>query len=636
MKERMRKLTLLLYHREKDDFLDKLRDLGVVHVEEKPEVSSAELARTRTELRRVEHALGELQKAAKQKQVDRAASREKPVDEILAEYERLAGGKESAEQSAASLRKEIAALEPWGDFDPESLRKLADVGIHLRFFEVQSRKYAQLDLTKVEHELISAERGKVRFLVVEREEPVEIDAEEAVFPWTSLSRAKQKLAQTDQELQKNAEQMAELSAYAETLARHAAQLRGNESYESVRLSMEKGADGRLVSVTGWVPGPLEQRVREFVEQYSAWYSFDDPGKGDVVPIVLRNGPFSRLFEPITRLFQLPNYFEIDPTVAIAPFFAIFFGNCLGDAGYGVVITVLTLLAASKLAGNGRRLALLGTVLGIATTIMGLLNSGTIFGMTVSENTNIPGFDLLADLVVIDQDAAIKPFNFALMLGLVQMTVGMLLNIYNNIRYASLAHAMPGIGRILIVLSGVVLFLVVSQDVEVLRPLLVYAVVGMVAGVASLMFVAYFTRIEEYLPVADAEKATGVKKLFLVVLIRTVNFVLKLYFVVSGAVGDILSYIRLFALGLSSGILGFVVNAIALDLRGLEIAGVPVGLVLFIPFLIVGHVGNLALAGLSSFVHPLRLTFVEFYNNLVFTGGGIEYRPFRKPSEGSDV
>ncbi len=636
MKERMRKLSLLLYHREKSDFLDKLRDLGVVHVEEKPEVSSAELARARTELRRVERALEELQRAAKQKKTERAPSGEKPVDEILHEYERLVGEKESAEQQAASLRKEIAVLEPWGNFDPESLRRLADVGIHLRFFEVPSRKYAQLDLSEIEHELISADKGKVRFLVVEREEPVEIDAEEAVFPWTSLTRARERLSQAEQRMRTNTEALAELSAYVGQLEQHAARLRGDESYESVRLSMEEGADGRVVSVAGWVPAPLEQRVREFVEHYSAWYRFDEPGKGDVVPIVLRNGPFSRLFEPITKLFQLPNYFEIDPTVAIAPFFAIFFGNCLGDAGYGVVITVLTLLAAGKLAGNGRRLALLGTVLGIATTLMGLLNSGTIFGMTIEENLGIPGFDLLAGLVVIDQDAAIKPFNFALMLGLVQMTLGMLLNIYNSIRYASFAHAMPGIGKILIVLSGVVLFLVVSQDVEVLRPLLVYAVVGMVAGVASLMFVAYFTRVEEYLPIDDAAKASGFKKIVLLILIRTVNFVLKLYFVVSGAVGDILSYIRLFALGLSSGILGYVVNAIALDLRGMEIAGVPIGLVLFIPFLIVGHAGNLALAGLSSFVHPLRLTFVEFYNNLVFTGGGIEYRPFRKPSEGSDV
>ena len=107
--------------------------------------------------------------------------------------------------------------------------------------------------------------------------------------------------------------------------------------------------------------------------------------------------------------------------------------------------------------------------------------------------------------------------------------------------------------------------------------------------------------------------------------RMVSFVLKLYFILSGAIGDILSYIRLFALGLSSGILGYVINVIGMQMTGIKYVGWIVGIL----FLIVGHGVNLLLSGLSSFVHPLRLTFVEFYNNLEFKGGGKDYNPLKK-------
>jgi V/A-type H+-transporting ATPase subunit I len=134
-----------------------------------------------------------------------------------------------------------------------------------------------------------------------------------------------------------------------------------------------------------------------------------------------------------------------------------------------------------------------------------------------------------------------------------------------------------------------------------------------------LYVAFFTQMEQYL-----EGGVGS---------RFANFVLRMYFVLSGAVGDVLSYIRLFALGLSSGILGYVINSVGVQLRdAIPVFGWPV----FIVFLIVGHTANLLLSALSSFVHPLRLTFVEFYNNLVFTGGGVEYRPLKRTTEGSHV
>jgi V/A-type H+-transporting ATPase subunit I len=361
-------------------------------------------------------------------------------------------------------------------------------------------------------------------------------------------------------------------------------------------------------LTGWLPAKREKALVEFIDQFPAWYSLEEPGREDKIPVVLRNKPGVRLFEPITKIFQLPDYFELDPTAAIAPFFAIFFGNCLGDAGYGLVILILASVARFKLKGTGKAVAALGQILGLATVVMGLVNTGVVFGKTISENLGVPGFHLLNQLVLIREGVMMNPFNFALLLGVTQMNIGMVLNIYSNLRHNSFKNALPGLGRILLVDGCILLFLILYQEMEALRPLLVFAGTGVGVGFAVLVYVAFFTELEQYLgnPVAD--------------------LVLKLYFVLSGAVGDVLSYIRLFALGLSSGVLGYVVNVIALQIRD----AIPVvGWLLFVIFLVAGHAGNLVLAALGSFVHPLRLTFVEFYNNLVFKGGGIEYRPFRK-------
>jgi V/A-type H+-transporting ATPase subunit I len=366
----------------------------------------------------------------------------------------------------------------------------------------------------------------------------------------------------------------------------------------------------VLSLSGWVPAQRQKQVEEFLNQYPAWYSIETPRKGESIPVLLRNNPTLKLFEPITRIFQLPNYFELDPTFAIAPFFAIFFGTCLGDTGYGLVIFALATAARLRLSGAIKAVAALGQILGVFTLVMGTVNTGVIFGITIADHLDVPGFALLHRCTVIRQDVTINPFNFALLLGVIQMMFGMVLNIYGNIRYNSLREAVPGIARILLVGSCILLFLILYQKMDALKPFLVFAVVGAGLGLACFIYVAFFTDLEQFLgnPIAD--------------------LLLKLYFVLSGAVGDILSYIRLFALGLSSGVLGYVINVIALQMRdAIPVLGWPI----FVAFLVVGHSANLLLAGLGSFVHPLRLTFVEFYNNLVFKGGGIEYRPLKRNS-----
>jgi V/A-type H+/Na+-transporting ATPase subunit I len=613
MIEDMRKLTLLLYHREKDPFLEKLRAAGVVHVVENPDAGSEQLAALRGQLQSSQRVLSELKRMKAQVKEPLAQRNDRTAADVVTEFDKLNVHRDAVTQRLAALRKERAALAPWGEFSPERLQELAERGVTVRFLETSARHFSSLDLRDCAYEVISREGSSVRFVVVEHGAKCDVGVEEVALPEGPLSATDKAIAEAEQQEAEAIRALNALCAYVGVLEKDVRTTSGQAHYQSVRESMAEGAGGKVLSLTGWAPRRKLDAVTSVLDSFSAWYVIEAPGKDDAIPVILHNGPFARLFEPITKLFQLPSYFELDPTFAIAPFFALFFGNCLGDTGYGLILIALAIVGLAMLRGSLRLVAGLVLVLGVATTIMGTLNSGTFFGLTVTDHPGNAFFRMLSKAVIIrDDGGVISPFNFALLLGVIQMNFGMSLNIYNNIYFRSFRDALPGIGRLLLVDSCIVLFLTYSQGVEALKPLAPFATVGSVLGVLALVYVAFFTDTDKYLD------------------IRFVNLVLKLYFVLSGAVGDVLSYIRLFALGLSSGILGYVVNVIASQLTGIPY----IGWLLFIVFLVVGHGGNLLLSMLGSFVHPLRLTFVEFYGNLAFTGGGIEYRPLKDPTEGS--
>ncbi len=607
---RMKKLSLLLYHRQRNRFLDKLQDLGVVHVVTDPEVSSDHLREVREKLQSAQRTLAGL-KARRATGSPPAEQQPQPgAEELVERFRELEQRADRLDANLQAVSKDIASLSPWGDFEPSSIEALRKAGITVRFVETTRKKLQASKPGEATIEIINEVGARVYLLVLERGEKAAVEGDDVSLPARSLSSAEEERRRLQAERRDVDTRREELAAHIDVLEAYLAQQEGSRALESARLSMEEAAAGKVLSVSGWVPAEKQQQVAEFLDGFPSWYAFEEATREDDVPVLLRNNRFNKLFEPITKIFQLPHYFEIDPTFAIAPFFAMFFGNCLGDAGYGLVLLVAATIIRMKLRGTAKLFAALVQILGGATLIMGLINTGVGFGVTFADHPDSPLLSTLSSLVLIKEGQMVSPFNFALLVGIVQMTFGMILNIYKNARYYSFRHALPGLGRILLVEGCILLFLILYQKMEGLRPLLGAAFAAVGLGFAVLVYVAFFTELEQYLgsPIPD--------------------LILKLYFVLSGAVGDILSYIRLFALGLSSGVLGYVVNVIGLQMRD----AVPViGWVIFFVFLVVGHGANLVLACLGSFVHPLRLTFVEFYNNFGFKGGGSAYRPLSKTS-----
>ena len=354
-------------------------------------------------------------------------------------------------------------------------------------------------------------------------------------------------------------------------------------------------------VEGWVPETKETELLEYLEKENVLYlqsdvKSEDPQK---VPILLRNNKFSRVFEPLQGLFDVPNYKELDLTPFFAPFFTLFFGFCLGDAGYGIVIVAaVTIYKHTRARNKIKPYLTMAQYLGLATIVMGIIG-GTIFGM------NLTQFDWAAQArsIVLERE---QLFNLSLALGLIQILFGMTLKAYKLWRFQGFEFALSTIGWILAIIS-----------------LLMYLGGDQMGWYTAAQSQPYFY---------GSLIASGILIFFfsdpkLNIFARFGKGVWNAYNTITGVFGDMLSYIRLFAIGISTAILGFVVNEIAFTFGKIPYVG-PLVLILI---LVIGHFGNLLVSSLSSFVHPMRLIFVEFYKNAGFAGGGKKYQPFKKLS-----
>jgi V/A-type H+-transporting ATPase subunit I len=350
---------------------------------------------------------------------------------------------------------------------------------------------------------------------------------------------------------------------------------------------------------GWVPVNQEPELQLMLQSTGSYYTQRDPQIDENVPVLLKNNQFTKLFEMVGSLYSLPNYREIDLTPFFAPFFMLFFGFCLGDAGYGLLMMIATLILRQKAKPDIKPIWTLGFLFGISTFIMGVLG-GTFFGILLIDLEI--GWLKGLQKIMLDQNQLMV---FSIALGLIQIVFGMCLKAARAIKMEGLKYALSTIGWIIIIIGVGGSFGLSSKgiiDKEAGKYLMI--VFGSIGGIFALFF-----------------NSPG-KNLFL-------NFGLGLwdtYGTVTGLLGDVLSYIRLFALGLSSAVLGSVFNQLAFELTG---STPVVSQLLTLLILLVGHSINFFMAALGSFVHPLRLTFVEFYKNTGFSGGGKKYEPFRR-------
>ncbi|MCG2713077.1 MAG: hypothetical protein L6416_12255 [Candidatus Omnitrophica bacterium] len=587
----MEKITILIFHKAKDDFLHSLQELGVVHISQDIKKRPHEgLREIKSSIDRADAFL----KAAKKTSFTKSSSlggEKQSALSVIGEYENINRIITAARDELDKADRQIRNLAPWGDFSRESMEKIRLSGLCVRFFITPVKNFAScvVDENICAFE-ISRDRTYVYFVVFEKERIVKLDCDEFFYPDLDLKTLQDKARVLTETITENEKRLFALFSKGAVIETYCNEQKSGLNYVTVSSNLTSAAEDTVYIINGWLPQNAKIKVQAWLDEKDVYAYFSKPRVEDDVPILLQNNRFAKLFEPITRMFSLPNYTEFDLTAFFAPFFTLFFGFCLGDAGYGLMILLLCAILWKKAAQDKRPFLTLGAVFGISTFLFGLI-SGNLFGIELIK------IDFMKNVVLLSQD---QLFYLSLKIGIVQIFFGLFLKAFSKMRQFGFMASLSSWGW-LIMLTGV-LPLVLAFLSDAAAPKW-----GVWASLIGLTLILLFNDL----------KAN--------IFLRLGKGVWELYGGLTGFLGDVLSYVRLFALGISGAILGLVVNEIGMQLRTIPF----IGYLLTFVFLIVGHTANFLLSGLSSFVHPLRLTFVEFYKNVGFEGGGKAYSPFRQ-------
>ena len=325
---------------------------------------------------------------------------------------------------------------------------------------------------------------------------------------------------------------------------------------------------------------------------------------DNPPIKLKNNRFIRQFEVLTGMYGMPVYSEFDPTPILGPFFLLFFAMCMGDAGYGILLILIGQFL-KKTNGSMAKLGPIVTTLGTGCIFVGII-LGTFFGINLTEASWVPGW--LKKCMISGEIAGYSAqMVLALGIGILHICLAMTVKaICYTKRFGFKANISTWAWLILILggltTAGMALLGVISE------PVIKWTVIvlGIISGLGIYIF-----------------NVPGRNPL-----INVGSGLWDTYNMATGLLGDTLSYIRLYALGLSGGMLGNAFNNLAFMFQdGIPVPGI--NWIGFVLILLLGHCLNLAMSCLGAFVHPLRLTFVEYFKNSGYEGRGAAYNPLAR-------
>ena len=371
-----------------------------------------------------------------------------------------------------------------------------------------------------------------------------------------------------------------------------------------RIKSKMRVTKRTFNFEGWVPSHLKNRVERILDRYGCHYEYREPLDGEEVPVMIENSPAVTPFEAVTQMYSMPDYKGFDPTKWFSIFYAMFFGIMLSDAGYGLVITIATFITLKKfdLEGMTKKMVKMFMYCGIATVFWGAMFGGW-FGDLIP---------VVAD-VLFGKKVEIKPIWFnpiddptrlliwSLGFGIVHIFLGMAINAYMLIKRGQFWDAVFDVFSWYVLIIGAIMYGALGNSNPALGKVGLYMAI---IGAAILLL-------------TGGRKNKGFGK---------VTGGIGALYGITGYVSDILSYSRLLALGLATGVIASVVNTMgSLGGRGI------VSFIVLIVVGIVGHSFNMAINILGAFVHSSRLQYIEFFGKF-YEDGGEEFDPFRNETK----
>ena len=609
MISKMNKLSFLIYHKEYEMFLEKLRELGVVHIEKRQGAEmDANLQAFMQKRTAYQSLLKSMTLAAASYEGGDVQPSSLTIEQVMDSYESQQEHIQALNMQLPVLDKEIDAMEVWGEFDWNVIERLKANGWQMQFYCCPEKSFEETWTDDYNATIINRKGGQSYFVTV-NQVPVELEAEIVRLPNRRLSELVREQEDLKTSIKEANNRLDQFCINNLPVVEKALDLLESDInlMEVEQLGGERLADGSIVMMEGWVPVENDAEVRKMLDESGVYYEIRPAEKEDNAPIKLKNGKISRAFEMLTKMYGMPDYGEFDPTPLLAPFYALFFGMCVGDAGYGLLLVILGFYLKKKLSKSMAGLMNLLITLGAATTVVGALFN-TFFGAALTD-WNLP--EWMNSLIISgkwDGTAYDKTMVIALLVGMFHICFAMVVKaIGSTVRYG-FKNSLSAWGWLLLV-GGSVTVATLNYlgvlDLETSK--MAYMGIGGVSAVG--IFILNDIRRNVFMNVGAGLWDT--------------------YNMATGLMGDLLSYLRLYALGLAGGMLGGVFNDLGMQLRdalGGFLFGIP-GWICFALIFVAGHGLNIALSCLSGYVHSIRLTFVEYFKNSGYDGKGVEYNPF---------
>lgn len=498
----------------------------------------------------------------------------------------------------SELEKEAASAEIWGSFDASAIADLESKGLKLSFYSCPTKKYDPEWENQHAIQVIAEQKGFTYFTVVNA---ADFPLKALPAPARSSEAVRVEIEALDTEIEEYRSKLADRSSELPGLKAKLAGLSAELDRYLAGAATESAAEDHLTVVTGFAPSENDEALKAEFDKLDAFYVSADATLEDNPPIKLKNNKFVSMFEVLTDMYGRPAYNGFDPTPYISIFFLLFFAMCMGDAGYGLILILVGLLL--KKAKGFASLAPLVVTLGCATVVVGFLFH-TFFSVDISGWAIIP--DALKSIMV---PAKVATYDgtmvLALAVGIVHLCLAMIVKTVYATKNQGFLNSLGVWGWTLLIVGGVVVAMIALMGVidATLTKIIVIAL-----GSLSALGIFLLNNLHRN-PLLNIGAGLW-----------------EAYNTATGVLGDVLSYLRLYALGLAGSMLGFAFNDLAKMALGDGGVG---GWIAFVLIVVIGHTLNLAMAALGAFVHPLRLNFLEFFKNSGYEGVGRNYNPLKK-------
>ena len=602
MIEKMKAVCVVTDYARKEMLLDTLCELGVLHVAEKKSAQSAVIERFAA----LSRLLNDLKDYASEGEEPEELLSDAQFEEIYASSLEALDRKSALVGKLTELKVEAEKLQPWGDFDSDELRSLPRK-LKLHFYRMDKKSYGEL----VKNESVRF----IRLASVEQMETVAVlgkldgtvNAIEFSIPKKGPIQLKKEIAECETAVKECDETLKNAAKHLKSYSAQLLKTKNDAEFSAVGETLCKDDD--LVWLTGYIPEAEEEKfVSAAKENKWAWMINDVENDDGNVPTKIRYNKLTALIKPIVDILGVvPGYREYDISFWFLAFFSLFFAMIIGDAGYGALFLLGTVVFHVK-TKKATNVLLLLYLISSTTIVWGAL-TGTWFGLEGAMNVPflkslvIPGIANYPQYFSVETTAAQNNvMKFCFSIGVVQLALACIMNIKRKFTERSLGW-LADVGWLLSISSLylLVLNLVIGESMNLL-------VVGCIVGVGFIM-VILFGGMEAGKSFSKGLKA-GLGSAFTVFL-NTIS-----------AFGNIMSYIRLFAVGMASLAIAQSFNGMA---AGFDGALVIVGAII----MIVGHVLNIVMGFLSVVVHGVRLNLLEFSGQLGMEWSGLAYDPFKK-------